>query len=311
MRWLLGLNRLPKQIKELRIDKITPNSIHHIIESKFTKKGKFKKDKITAEFYTRPRFAEALAFNLSPFCYFQELRSQKFSWRFSPAGLAYILLFGLVGKLAGLPLSSIGSITSYYAQSNTVGWIKESTTWSGSRNATNSDAVYTVYTDSYLFETSYWTTPNYQIVRGRNKFDTSAIGSGATITACTNYWFISVNYRAEACKIVLCSSPTGTATSDYSGFGTTDWGSRDIGTNFATGAYRSLDMNATGMENINKTGTTYIGYRSDLDINNTAPTTNRNMLWAKTADYTGTSEDPYLSVTYTVLSNQSNFFQVL
>ena len=115
LRWLLGLNRLPKEFKGLKIDKITPNSIHHKIGKVIKIKGKWRyREEFKAEFFTRPRFAEALAYNLSPFCYFQELRSKRMVWRFSPAGLAYVLLFGLLGKFAGLPLAFMGTTSTFY-----------------------------------------------------------------------------------------------------------------------------------------------------------------------------------------------------
>ena len=87
LRWLLCLNKLPKDLKKWKIVKITPASIH-----KQNPDGSF-----TSAHFTRPRFAEALAFNLSPFAYLKNARQTKFQWRLSPVGLASSIILALSG----------------------------------------------------------------------------------------------------------------------------------------------------------------------------------------------------------------------
>lgn len=320
LRWLLGLNRLPKELKKLKIDKITPNSIHHIVESKLTKKGKFKKQKITAEFFTRPRFAEALVFNLSPFCYFQELRSKKMVWRFSPAGLAYILLFGLLGKFAGLPLAFMGTTETYYAHTTGSGRVgySDNSSWSTTRDATTGITATPGDTDSYICRVRHL-LGNYIIDRNFQPINTSGLPDSAIISSATyKIWLLSYGDTSSdghdyAVIVQTSQSDTTTfTTADYDLFGTTEGSDQfSLSGSLATGEYKTFTLNATGLGWINKTGYTKLGVRGGGDITNNAPPDNTYyQFYGYCAAQTGTDKDPYLSVTYSVPVTAHRFFNL-
>ena len=312
LRWLLGLNRLPKEIKGKRIDKITPNSIHHIIETKLTKKGKFKKEKITAEFFTRPRFAEALAYNLSPFCYFQELRSKRMVWRFSPAGLAYILLFGLAGKIAGLPLAFMGTTTSYYAGQGdgTVYNGGNTTSWANCHDTASGNSVDRTATADYI-DAEQSIAGSWQIGRGYFPIDTSGLTSGVTISGATMN-IRDANTSAGSNNLGLVqtfqASNTTLAVGDYEDCGSdngTGGRAKYTCTEGATrvssitaGQYFAFTLDATGLGWISKTGDTNLGVRMANDLDNTNPSAGRVYRLLYYSESTGTTNDPYLSVTY-------------
>ena len=290
LRWLLGCNRLPKHLK-VKYDKITPNSIHH--------NG-------TAEFFTRPRFAEALAYNLSPFCYFQELRSQKFSWRFSPAGLAYILLFGLLGKFAGLPLAVMGTVTDYFPSNDGEVGDNSSGTWATVHDAT-SGTLRTTNGNAYVQADYNSNAANMFLIRRYfSNFDTSGLGANATISSAT--WKLRSQADAKSgtglsINVYDSTAQTTIDGTDYDLGGTTaqataiaiaDWGAAD--------AWNTFTLNATGLSNINKTGITKFCLRDVThDVANSSPGTTAYLYFGfHNSTIAGTAEDPYLSVTYSV-----------
>ena len=84
-RWILGLHRIDKKLKGHKIIKINTSSFFYEAKNKQT----------TGIFYTRPRFAEALAYNLSPLAYLQNANQTGFRFRFSPVGTLAMLLLGV------------------------------------------------------------------------------------------------------------------------------------------------------------------------------------------------------------------------
>ena len=291
LRWILGLNRLPKRIKELKIDKITPNSVH---------------SQNTGYFFTRPRFAEALAYNLSPFCYFQELRSPKFSWRFSPAGLAYVLLFGLLGKFAGLPLAFMATTTNYYP---VVGDAAPGRWDLGNVWATEHDAATAGQLDAganpYLL-VRYFNSGGglkYTISRNFSNYDTSGISDTATVTGVTSYvYWNGANADDSRSYNVYGSTAQDTiAVEDWDLGGTTAYSDTAVTqASYVSAGYKSWVWNATGIAAVSLTGITKICYRDvTKDVANVAPVSENNcFITFYTSAQTGTAEDPYLSVTY-------------
>ena len=313
LKFLLGLNRLPKEIKGLKIDKITPNSIHHNLESTLTKKGRYKKQKVKAYFFTRPRFAEALAYNLSPFCYFQELRSRKFSWRFSPAGLAYILLFGLLGKFAGLPIAFMGTTTNYVCAAGD-GYIRNYTsgTWAAIQSAASGDST---ESNAIVADSIHRTATGYfGIFRGYIPVNTSALPDGATISAVdlvVNVVYVYDNDQDayDWVSVVSATQPGADelALADYSAISDTeliDSGERlDCGTLGVgwSGSF-TFSFNATGIAAVSKTGYTNLAVREGHDLtNNTVSSSGNGDTGANISASSGGANDAYLSVTYTVV----------
>lgn len=152
--------------------------------------------------------------------------------------------------------------------------------------------------------------------RGFFLFDTSALTSGATISAATLSLYVHILTAptdATASKRelrVVSSNPasnTGLTGTDYATIGSTEFGHITYGS-VSIDAYNDVSLNASGLSNISKTGISKFGTLSGADMDNSAPT------WAlfdvlayqiKFAEASGTSTDPKLTVTYTTLTTST------
>lgn len=159
-------------------------------------------------------------------------------------------------------------------------------------------------------------------------FITSSIPSGATITSGTfNYYVTSAsdNYGIGALDLVQTSQATHTtlATSDYDATGASLASDAQplITGSITTSAYNSMTLNATGRGYVKRSGEasacsgtagiTCLGLEEDRDFSNNplfcdggTPSTSYTMqVTMSTSENTGTSQDPYLSITYTVSSS--------
>lgn len=314
LRWLLGLNRLPKPIRNIKIDKITPNSVHTIVNL-FNKNGKAE-IKITGYFFSRYRFAEALAYNLSPFIYFQNFRTGKRIWRLSPVGLICSLLLIFWPKHFG-GFYFFGTTTSYYSDTGYVdGGIGRNngsgTTWATLR----AGAGTTVRNDLFIYAYHPSSGNSYQwLFRGIFCFDTSGIGSDSTISSATfNLTCSTKNDNAglgtsDLGFNLVASTPASTsslANSDFSNVGTTVFGTIAYGTfNTDNSTYVNCSLNADGLANISKTGISKFGHRMYADLSDTDPGATSNSdsrIVCNYSDVAGTSKDPYLSVTYSAIA---------
>ena len=151
------------------------------------------------------------------------------------------------------------------------------------------------------------------MTRGFFLFDTSSLTSGATISAATFSLYITILTAptdATASKRelrVVSSNPasnTAIANSDYGTLGSTEFGHITY-SGVTLNAYNDVSLNASGLSNISKTGVSKFGTLSGADMDNSAPT------WAsfdtlsyqiKFADASGTTTDPKLVVTYTIVT---------
>lgn len=307
LRWLLGVNRLPKEIKG-KISKITPNSVHTIIGFD----GIEVKEK--GYFFMRPRFAETLSYNLSPVAYLQI--PQRPVWRLSLVGALGMLACALFPKLIG-GFAFIGTTTNYPISGDGAVRTSSQASWANAHDATSGGADYT--STAALMIYTYYYNSNYGIARAFFPADTSGLTSGATITAGELYFYtdieVSMSDTSQGVYIVQtfqnstsalqgddwvdCGSDNGNAgranqTSIQTG------GSR-AGTYFTnTGTWYSIVMDETGRGWINKTGVTKIGVREGFDLTNTAIGSQKiNSIYIRWSPYTGSTYDPYLAVTYT------------
>ena len=315
LRWLLGLNRLPKDLKKKKIEKVCVASIHW-------KEG----DKMKAACFTRPRFAEALAFNLSPLAYLKDYRMQKFQWRFSPVGVFGCLVLGAFGGGA-----VIGTTTNYYAGAGDGRVEKE--IGSSQPSQANWDTVHNSSSGSanYLAGNCN-TTSNIKgaanktaISRSYYPCDTSGINDEATIlSAILKIYLIVIydDYNGDGYDYLAVVKTFQASTSelvgdDYEDCGYGDSGdagghasdanvvkgSSDVDINgLSTGSYQNFTLNATGLGWIVKDGITKIGLREGHDIEDNFPgdpgevDKNSGIIGYTSED----NNDPYLEVTYTV-----------
>jgi len=300
LRWLLGLNRLPKELKKKRLNKITPHSIQWDTGKSFTKRGKLRIERQGA-FFTRPRFAEALAYNLTPFVYLQQTMKRRMVWRFSPIGLVSSLALLIIPKISFIGF--MGTVTDYYAGAGDGVCYREAVeSWATARAAASSSYVYVTDASAQFIQS--WVSGGYNPIR-RAFFptDTSGLDDTATISAADLklYGTGSINNTDGVTGYLVATtqaSNTTLTTADYDQIGGTSGGTFTY-SGWNTAGYNTIALNATGLTWISKTSYTKIGARDGLDFNDTGPATGNNSLSCYFSEQTGTSNDPYLSITYT------------
>lgn len=266
-------------------------------------------DSFIAEFRTHNKFAKRLYYALEPLWWAMHFWDWLIADRWVPR-----LSFGF------------DSLTKYPypgdATQNTVdGYVKQGysyyggQSWATIRGAAGSSSG---DTDSYSHgviigcDGSGQTNLFINLERSIFLYDTSALGSSATISAATMSLY--GNYKSVVGGIsgtfdinIYTSSPasdTALAAGDFDSLGTTAQCDTAItNSGFSTTAYNDWSLNSTGRGNISKTGITKFGARyATEDAQNNAPG------WSSDgearhefiyADNTGTSQDPKLVITYT------------
>ncbi len=184
-------------------------------------------------------------------------------------------------------------------------------TWAGCRDATDGTGLDHAST-AYLEGEYGLAAGNYYLHRSIMNFDTSALTSGASISAASVFATgLAGNISdtdGNAFSIVLntITSATTYATADFDLFGTTKQ-SADVNWNgYSTSNFGNEHVfNGTGLGNISKTGISKFGLVSSRDISNTAPASN-NYCIIYAADSADSAKDEKLVVTYTNVSGPAN-----
>lgn len=219
----------------------------------------------------------------------------------------------ILEKIKGLLIATAKATTQNTYSGAGDGQVRNSgTVWSTTRSAGTGDQANAI--GASITPGTYGSTsgPQYYIFRGFNVFDTSFLGSSASISAASlNEWVVSVrndtNDGTDYMTLVQATqaSTSTLATSDFGAVGTTeaiDSGERKDLSSVSAGAYLTFTFNATGRGFINKTGDTKIAKREGHDFANVDPASGVdkwNYLELYTSEQAGTANDPYLSVTYT------------
>lgn len=151
------------------------------------------------------------------------------------------------------------------------------------------------------------------------QFDTSTIGSGATISSA------SVSIHSDAANTIVnfscdttaeninlygvnTDSDTTLAVADYP---IGDWTLTQLAdtdkthAGWDTDAYQTFTLNSTGLSTINKTGYTSVGLLTNADADNSDPTCTDygyRIYGIDMSESSGTSEDPYIEVTFSAPS---------
>lgn len=293
LRWVFGLDRLPKGVKaeafEHGICKLAPGAIHWQLPD-----GSYK----TACF-TRHRFAEALAYSLSPLAYMIPRVQPNTPYRiaFSPMGALGLLLAACAPQLGML---AFGTTDTIYCGAGD-GRIEASGTWATIRAATSGTA-YPTGTGGFdiaamvnYIDRTYWPA------------DTSSIDDIAVASAASLFIYgddgAGVNADTTTAELVHTSqaSPTTLVNNDYDNLAFTSGGSKSFASWNGAG-YNEIALNATGLTWLDFTGYTLLGVITGRDLSNTVPTGN-NWMSCRYSEATGSSKDPYLSVTYSIPSS--------
>lgn len=166
------------------------------------------------------------------------------------------------------------------------------------------------------FESSTSTNLWVSLFRGHIGFDTSGLPdtdaiSSATLSLYKDSVNASVNNLGIAATLnIFQSSPASDSTvaaGDYQNVGSTDFSSDIAFASWAAG-YNDFVLNASGIANIEKTGTSNFASRdSTYDAPNSAPTWSSNKLtvmYSHSADRTGTTNDPKLVVEHAAASRR-------
>lgn len=197
------------------------------------------------------------------------------------------------------------------------GWVARSAVneaWSTIRGGAGTE-VNTIATEASVIRIEATATSNQfaRINRGIFLFNTAALTTGATISSAvlSLYAAAAADGLAATPNIdIYTSTPTSNTTlaiGDYGQFGTV---SQAAPVTYATwsaavGTYQGFTFNATGLGNISKTSVSKFGARNaNYDVGNVAPawvSSGVSNLNARFADQAGTTNDPKLVITYTVL----------
>jgi len=201
------------------------------------------------------------------------------------------------------------AVLSVYATASGDGEIYHThTTWNGIHDATSGTAENTPAT-AYAYTEDAGS--DFWMARVALPFDTSALPDNATISAADLKLYIDAksdgdNDANAFLRIVqnTTASATALANGDFDQIGAIDnptAGSSDTDiTGITTGQYLTIPLNSTGRGWISLTGYTKLGLREGHDATDTAPDDSTfTGVRIKTADASGTSQDPILEITYT------------
>ncbi|MFN8497390.1 MAG: hypothetical protein U0641_05995 [Anaerolineae bacterium] len=158
-------------------------------------------------------------------------------------------------------------------------------------------------------------TSNVNLSRGFLVFDTSALPDNAVISGAAVYVYVtgkslSKNDGAAFVSIVqgAQASPTTLTTADYNKAGApvtnpTEGSNRLDIASIGPGGYARWDLNPAGLGWLSKTAPTKLALREGHDIVNAWPSFvagQGNYISAYLSEQAGTSQDPYIDITYTL-----------
>ncbi|MBI4992654.1 MAG: hypothetical protein HZC26_00755, partial [Candidatus Magasanikbacteria bacterium] len=194
---------------------------------------------------------------------------------------------------------------------------KSGYSWDIAHDATSGSGYSTTFT--YILTGPSKSATSYFIYRSFLPFDTSSIPDDATITSASlNVYAQSIsnndNDGDDFITLVQTSQASATALSvaDFDQAGSINNPTEGINlserkdlTNIALGKYLTFNLNTTGLGWVSTTGTTKLGLREGHDVIDSAfgssstTSTLFNYFSIFSGEYIGTTQDPYLTVTYT------------
>lgn len=258
--------------------------------------------KLTTEFRSHPKYAKRLYFGFLPLWYTFHWFDMLFANRFAPQ---LNLGFDSTGDL--FPAEGANAPWDGYAQRD-LGAVGGDS-FSDLRSGAGTDASALTGADRCASLDAGTSTDGFtRIQRGIFGFDTSVMGSGATVTAATLSFSPSFknNGLGDTALAIVSATPgsnSNAASTDYGNLGTTSFGSIAYADWTADGGYDDAVLNSSGQSHISVTSYTFFGTRLEWDRSGTFSGTWSSALNTRfetiLADFTGTSRDPKLVVTYT------------
>lgn len=185
-------------------------------------------------------------------------------------------------------------------------------TWSATRSAGSGDDNGGTSTGDHA---CYADIANPMIYRGFFPFDLSGIPAGATILSATLKLYVTAKASGgggttannSVCMVASTqASPSALANSDFSQVGSTEWMTRVPFANLTASAYNDFPLNATGIAALQAAigSTIKLALRSGYDLDNAAPSGTSSMT-VRFGEFTGTSSDPILEVTWVLAKTAS------
>ena len=180
------------------------------------------------------------------------------------------------------------------------------------QSATTGNAVYAGYTFIEIGGgVNQLPRPPYilwGIGRGFLYFDTSSLGSDSIITSAILGGYISSITSTSTIYALKGIQGDILTTADYDAYTGTSYGSVTGTIN----SYNYINFNSTGINDVNKTGTTKICIRSSGDYDASSWVYPTKIVYIYSSDQSGTSQDPKLEVTYTANSppNKPSFISI-
>lgn len=190
--------------------------------------------------------------------------------------------------------------------------------WATAHDATDGNVADYTGTQTRVVTGDTLGVNTYYIRRSFFPIDTSGLGDSDVITAATLNLYVNAvpnngdNDGNDFLTVVQTSqaSTSSLTTADYDQAGSVsnptegvDTGQRKDISSITNGSTVTFTLNSTGMGWIDKTGVSMFGVREGHDVLNDAyagADNTFNQVRFATSETTGTSQDPYLSVTYTV-----------
>ncbi len=216
-----------------------------------------------------------------------------------------------------LPGSAPVPVTTSFYPSSGDGSVayQSSTSWSTAYNAPTGSTASATGTTLNV-DTGLLNGGKFAIERAFVPFDTSALPDNATVASARLKLYVAAKLNSDndgqdfvTIAQGLEPSTTSLGTADYDLAGTinapqegVDVAERKDITSVAAGAYLTFNLNATGQGWISKTGVSKLALREGHDVLNTpfvGAKNQYNQLQVRTSEYTGTTNDPVLEVTYT------------
>lgn len=287
-RRLLRIDGKRSSVGENKIIRIDPNAIY------------WKNDKqIVGEFRTHDKYAKRLYYAFKPVWYAFHL------WDYLTKPLPKLNLG--FDTLTAYPDANPETTTvdgrTYTADSNVI--------FSTIRAAAGATAEDSGTDQEFVLLRSTTSSDQYQfLVRSLFLFDTATLTSSATISAAVLSLYGTNKNVANGSNTIdiVSSNPagnTGLVAADHATLGTTVYADMASAA-YSTSAYNDFTLDANGIAQVSKTGVSKFGARLGWDTDNSF-----GGVWASAADtgfngyfadQTGTSNDPKLTITFTVPS---------
>ncbi|MCL9972058.1 MAG: hypothetical protein NBV63_01450 [Candidatus Pacebacteria bacterium] len=321
---------VPETLAEREVPELRTENSYTVLEKVVDETGK-EEYTLTSTFFAQPAFAQDVD---GSWRYLEYATTTQEAFRNRSQTLFERIAESLVRTAYAdsvSPFSGAGDGDVYNQDiQDTGGFGVPSCDWGTVRSASDGVSVdstglgFSVFTQAQYEYTPFNSgTCEYTIVRGFVPFNTSSIPDGATISAASLsvYIYLKVDSDNDGLDYITVSTSTqATHTTldlaDYDAFGSEviDSGERKDITAITISAYTVFNLNANGTTAIKKsgqasscsatTGITCLAMREGHDVANSPHDANTFVentgVYMYSSERTGTSEDPYLTVTYTV-----------